>query len=94
MNHEALREIYRDPSNTQEERVKASIKAFQHYMNTYTYDTSCSGNGQVFTNDVLYMLGVALDPESNSFHQGATRFRQDLVKHIQRETMLNFKGEE
>jgi hypothetical protein len=93
MKHEELTTIYLDPSKTQQERVVGSIEAFQHYMNNYTYNTCCSGNGAVFTDDVLYMLGVALNPESNRFHNGFAKFKKELVKHIQRETTLSFKGE-
>lgn len=56
MNHEQLQTLYRTESD-QKCRVNASIRALQHYMNTYEYST-CGCNGNIFVDDVLYMLGV------------------------------------
>lgn len=78
MNHEQLQEIYEDSNTTHKECVEASIKAFQHYMNTYKYSI-CSGNGAIFIADVLYMLGVALDPTQNRYAKGISKFQKELV---------------
>lgn len=94
MNHEQLHRIHQDLSYTQSEKVEASIKAFQHYMNTYTYET-CGGNAEVFMSDVLYMLGVALDPEKYRFGDGFTRFKGDLLECIPKRTIpkCSFTGD-
>lgn len=93
MNCEDLRSIYRCETN-QKTRVEASIKFLQEYMNTYKYSTCCSGNGNVFADDILYGLGVALDPENYSFALGYSKFKQDLLMKLQDdESRLKFKGE-
>ena len=92
MNHEQLREIYEDPNTTHQECVEASIKAFQNYMNTYEYPT-CSGNGNVFIEDVLYMIGVALYPNKYSFFDGYSQFKRDLILKLTEGEHFEFKKE-
>lgn len=92
MDHEDLAKIYRDASLSHEDIVNASIEAFQHYMNTYKYSTCC-GNGNIFADDVLYMLGVALDPLQHRFGKGYTEFKVQLEEKLTNNHQLRFRGE-
>jgi hypothetical protein len=95
MNHSALEDIYRDASYTQQQKVEASIKAFQHYMNTYNFDTCCQGNTNLFIQDVLYMLGMALDPAKYRFANGSSQFKKDLIEYLMNDKVPEcaFRGE-
>lgn len=87
MRLEELREVYGDNSSTQDDKVEASIKAVQRYMNTYVWET-CGGDARIFLDDVLYVLGVALSPEKYSMGPGHNLFKQDLKKYLETREMF------
>lgn len=93
MNHEDLREVHsRDLPH--KEKVEASIKALQHYIDTYKLQTCCGGNGNIFVDDILYGLGVAIDPNKYSFASGYSAFKELLVDKLVNGARINFSSEE
>lgn len=91
MNHEELRSISRSEVDYKE-KVIAGVDSLKHYVNTYTPDT-CFNNGNVFVDDILYGLGVAIDAEKYSFANGYSEFKKLLVNKLVSNERINFKGE-
>lgn len=93
MNHEDLRTVHL--SNVpHKNKVEASIKSLQHYIDTYKLQTCCGGNGNVFVDDILYGLGVAIDPNKYSFVSGYSAFKELLVEKLVNDVRIKFSSEE
>lgn len=78
MHSSKLANVYKNSGVTDKEKVEASIQFLQHYVNTYTYGTCCSGNALVFVNDILYGLGLAVSPETYQQSDGFSKFKEKL----------------
>jgi hypothetical protein len=78
---EDLRNLYASDAD-KETKVMGSIAFLQHYLNTYKYSTCINGNGRVFAEDILYGLGVALDPLNNRYALGFEGFKNELMNHL------------
>ncbi len=66
-----------------ETKVKGSIAYLQYYLNTYNLSTCAGGNSQIFINDILYGLGVALDPVNNKYADGFKKFKENLKDYLE-----------
>lgn len=65
------------------DRIINATKSLQDYMNTYDqqveYDKYTDG---IFINDVLYGLGIALEPELYRNNSGYEAFKKKLREHL------------
>lgn len=72
--------------------IEKATKALQDYMNTYDkqygykeYSEEC------FINDILYGLGIALDPKKYRYADGFSLFKQKLSKFIKEHPWQSLK---
>lgn len=93
MNHEDLRSLHRSDA-THQQKVEASIKALQHYIDSYKLETCCGGNGNIFADDILYGLGVVIDPNRFSYAKGYADFKKILVDKLLNGSRIKFSSEE
>lgn len=67
----------------QRKRMEAAVASLRSYMSSYNNQAHYEDyTDQTFIDDVLYGLGVALDPEAHRFATGFDRFKAQLVKHL------------
>jgi hypothetical protein len=68
----------------QQRRIRKAVAYLQNYMKTYAempnYDIRTPD--KVLIDDVLYGLGVALDPKKYEFAPGYDAFKDVLRKHL------------
>ena len=57
------------------------LAAFKRYVKTYS-ESDAAGDEDIFVKDMLYGIGLALDPEKNSMHSGYKKFTDYLKTHI------------
>ena len=70
-------------STKKQKRVIAAIKYIQHYMNTYDKQLGYADyTDETIINDVLYGLGVALNPEAYQYALGFENFKDKLRKFL------------
>lgn len=63
----------------QRQRVRRIVKSLQHYMNTYDQQAEYEHYSDVtIINDVLYGLGIALEPEKYYAASGFAWFKERL----------------
>lgn len=65
-------------------RMKKAVASLEEYILTYK-DQECyeSYSDETFIDDILYGLGIALDPMGHRFADGYQRFKEKLLSHIQ-----------
>ena len=64
-------------------RMKTSVAYLQKYMDTYPDQVGYENySDKTLIDDVLYGLGVALDPENNRYANGFMRFKNVLREHL------------
>ena len=69
--------------NIEQRRMKAAVEYLQQYMQTYdTQRGYLDYSDKTFINDVLYGLGVALNPKQYEFADGFDRFKEHLREHL------------
>lgn len=67
------------------ERMKLMVMYLKRYMETYDKQPGYENYGDdTLINDVLYGLGVALDPDNHTFASGFDLWKKKLVEHIQK----------
>ena len=68
----------RDP-----EKMKKAVASLTEYMRTYHLQPGYEDYTEAtFIDDVLYGLGIALDPKQHKYAQGLDVFKTKLRKHI------------
>ena len=64
-------------------RMKKAVESLQEYMNTYSNQTGyLDYSDETFINDVLYGIGIALEPEDHQFAQGFRKFLKEKLKKL------------
>ena len=70
--------VKRDPK-----KMKKAVAYLAEYMRTYDLQPGYEDYSEAtFIDDVIYGLGVALDPKSHKFAQGLDIFKAKLIKHL------------
>lgn len=60
-----------------------AVKYLQTYMNTYDTQVGYENyNASTFIDDILYGLGMALDPKKYQYLKGYRKFKEDLSKFL------------
>lgn len=63
--------------------MKKRVEYLQNYMNTYNKQMSyLDYRDETFIHDILYGLGVALDPEKHTWHGGYQKFKRFLREFL------------
>ena len=63
--------------------MKQAVCRFQEYMATYHEQEGYENySAETFIDDVLYGLGVAIEPRDHQFAQGFDRFKKKLTRHL------------
>jgi hypothetical protein len=75
--HEELEAVHRNPNLTVDEKITASLEAIKHYVDTMDVSVFCK-NANILTNDLLYMIGVAINPQKYRYGSGFQEFKSDL----------------
>lgn len=69
--------------NESRQRMKKAVQHLQECMMRYDKQIwYLDYTDETLIDDVLYELGVALDPKRYAFAQGFRRFKKRLVKHL------------
>jgi len=64
-------------------RMKTAVAYLQNYMSTYSGQVGYEDYAdETLIDDVLYGLGMALDPENNQYGNGFMRFKGILMEHL------------
>jgi hypothetical protein len=70
--------VKRDP-----DKMKEAAAYLTEYMRTYDQQLGYENYSEAtFIDDVLYGLGVALDPKQHRFAQGFDAFKKKLANHL------------
>ena len=63
--------------------IKEAVKSLKEYINSYDgqqfYESYAE---ETLIKDILYGLGIALDPEKYKYSDGFDRFKEVLRKHL------------
>jgi hypothetical protein len=71
-----------DP-NYPEKRMRLMVQYLQRYMETYDQQIGYENyRDSIFIDDVLYGLGVALNPKEHQFSDGFDVWKKKLIEHI------------
>jgi hypothetical protein len=71
-------------TDKEKQRVKQAIESLQKYINTYDQQYRYQYySDETIINDILYGLGVALEPEKYKFHDGFCKFKDVLREHLE-----------
>ena len=62
------------------------------FVSTYSYGACLNGKGDVFVEDMLYGLGIALNP-TNANALDFCRFKEQLIDHLVDGKRVYFQGE-
>lgn len=67
-----------------QKRMKLMVQYLTRYMETYDQQSGYENySDETFINDVLYGLGVALNPEQHQFADGFQHWKEKLLQHLQ-----------
>jgi hypothetical protein len=71
-----------DPQYSQK-RMKLMVEYMKRYISTYDkqYGYECYSD-QTFTYDILYGLGIALNPKEHRFADGFDTFKNKLIENL------------
>jgi len=58
----------------------AMVTNFQKYVNTY--DITFTMPRRIFINDMLYGIGLAVNPDEHRLNNGFAKFKKELLKHV------------
>jgi hypothetical protein len=79
---EELLSLDTNASDYRRERMRLMVKYLQAYMNTYDKQHNYKGyTDETFIEDVLYGLGVAIDPENHQWADGLKRWKETLCEN-------------
>lgn len=71
-------------ANNPQQRMRLMVEYLQSYLNTYPNCTDYENySDHTFLMDILYGIGVALDPKENSFATGFVKWKEKLVDVIE-----------
>jgi hypothetical protein len=59
--------------------VEEVVTTFKKSMDDYPKTVRNDWNDQVFIDDILYCLGIAIDKEKYQYGQGYRKFKADLI---------------
>jgi hypothetical protein len=66
-----------------QKRMRDAVRRLRKYMNCYPKEGEYMNyKDYTFIEDVLYGLGIALEPEAHAFAVGFERFKDRLRKHL------------
>ena len=69
-----------------QKRMKAAMESMANYMATYEEQIgSIDYSDETFIDDVLYGLGVALEPDKHRYANGFDTWKEQLRKHLQKD---------
>jgi len=70
------------------ERVKNIVRSLNRYMGTYHQQRLYEDyTDKTIIDDVLYGLGIALNPDEYKFASGYDKFKKVLIEHLQSKTI-------
>lgn len=79
-----------DPEYSQK-RMKLMVKYLQRYMDTYDGQYGYENySDSTLILDLLYGLGVVLDPEEHQFADGFDKWKEKLLKFLKDDLFLKF----
>ena len=68
-----------------QKRMKAAVEYLQKYINSYSNQSYyLDYEDGILIDDILYGLGMALDPENHKWADGYERFKVVLNQHLDR----------
>lgn len=71
-----------DPAYSQK-RIKLMVQFLTRYMETYDKQYNYEGySDETFIEDILYGLGVALNPQEHRFADGFDRWKEKLIEYL------------
>ncbi|QGT54455.1 hypothetical protein b3_0212 [Synechococcus phage B3] len=77
--NEKLLDLDKDDPNYGTKRMKLMVEYMQHYMTTYTQQYNYQEyTDETFIRDVLYGLGVAINPQDHRGPDGFARWKETL----------------
>jgi hypothetical protein len=78
---EKLIALDKDDPNYGTKRMKLMVEYMQHYMRTYTQQYNYQEyTDKTFIQDILYGLGVAINPQDHRWSDGFDRWKETLMK--------------
>ena len=71
-------------SSKQRARMARIVADFQKYVATY-HEQECyqDYSDRTFIDDILYGIGVAIEPKAFKYADGFDKWRAELLKHLQ-----------
>jgi hypothetical protein len=76
---EKLLDLDKDDPNYRTERMKLMVEYIQDYMRTYTQQYNYQEyTDETFIQDILYGLGVAINPQDHRWADGFDRWKETL----------------
>lgn len=71
------------PRQPRKTRMQLAVSSLQTYIATYDKQAGYQHySDETFINDVIYGLGVALDPSGYAYADGFDRFKDRLRRHL------------
>ncbi len=76
-----------------QKRMQGAIRYLRDYMATYEAQAGCLNyTDKTLIDDVLYGLGVALDPRLYQYASGYSAWKEKLREHLAVDCGLNVRG--
>lgn len=75
--------LNQEDSDYSQKRMELMVKYLQRYLETYDAQVGYKNyTDQTFIDDVLYGLGVALNPEKHQYSDGYERWKNELLEFL------------
>ncbi len=80
---EQLISLNKEDSDYSLKRMELMVKYLQRYLETYDKQYGYQNyTDRTFINDILYGLGVALNPENHQYADGFDRWKKELIEFL------------
>lgn len=80
---EQLISLNSEDSDYSQKRMELMVKYLQRYLETYDKQVGYKNyEDETFINDVLYGLGVALNPEKHQYAIGFDLWKKELIEFL------------
>ena len=80
---EQLISLNKEDSDYPLKRMELMVKYLQRYIETYDKQYGYQNyTDRTFINDILYGLGVALNPENHQYANGFDRWKKELIEFL------------
>lgn len=71
-------------------KMAAVVDSMQEYVATYDRQVGYTDySDEIFIDDMLYGIGIALDRDKYSFADGYRSFKEELLKHLNKDNSEN-----